>query len=260
MTEFFQAFGIQSRVVHAFILRETRTRFGKTRLGYLWALFEPLAYILTMVGIFSALGQSAPIDADITLFFFSGVVPFLMFSKMMTSLSTAIDSNHQLLTYPQVKTLDIMVARLILEFSTLFLVAVIYLVVTYLLGTFHGIEHTAAAIAGLVMASLLGAAAGLIGSIAKLYMPAYSNFQGVLSRIMFFTSGIFFVADGLPLALQEWLWYNPVLHLTEWVRSSFFYGFESRFYELSYPGGCILFLLFMGLCAERVSRHKLRQV
>lgn len=258
MTEFLQAMRIQSRVVHAFILRETRTRFGKTRLGYLWALFEPMAYILTMVGIFTALGRGAPIDVDITLFFFSGILPFLMFSKMMAGLGTAIDANQQLLTYPQVKTLDIMLARLILEFSTLLLVGVIYLVVTYLVIGFRGIENVAAMIAGLVMAALLGAALGLLGSIAKLYMPAYSNFQGVLSRVLFFTSGIFFVVEGLPPVLQEWLWYNPVLHLVEWVRSSFFYGFESRFYNLSYPAYCTLFLLFMGLSAERVSRHKLR--
>lgn len=258
MTEFLQAFSMQSRVVHAFILRETRTRFGKTRLGYLWALFEPMAYILTMVGIFAALGRGAPIDVDITLFFFSGILPFLMFSKMLTGLSTAIDANQQLLTYPQVKTLDIMVARLILEFSTLFVVGVFYLAVTYLMGVFKGVEQVAATIGGLMMAAMLGAAMGLLGGIAKLYMPAYSNFQGVLSRVLFFTSGIFFVAEGLPKALQEWLWYNPVLHLTEWVRSSFFYGFESGFYDLSYPAICILFLLFMGLSAERVSRHKLR--
>lgn len=258
MVEFFQAFGIQSRVVHAFILRETRTRFGKTRLGYLWALLEPMAYILTMVGIFAALGRGAPIDVDITLFFFSGVVPFLMFSKMMAGLSAAIDANQQLLTYPQVKTLDIMVARLLLEFSTLFLVAVVYLVATYMLGTFSSIERMTAVIGGLVMAALLGAAMGLLGGIIKLYMPAYSNLQGILSRVLFFTSGLFFVADSLPQVLQDWLWYNPVLHLTEWVRSAFFHGFESRFYELEYPGYCTLFLLFMGLAAERVSRNKLR--
>lgn len=260
MTEFFYALGMQSRVVHAFILRETRTRFGRTRLGYLWALFEPVAYILTMVGIFSALGRGAPIDVDITLFFFSGIVPWLMFSKMLTGLSSAIDANQQLLTYPQVKTLDIMIARMILEFSTLFAVAVIYLLATNLLGTFQGVEHITATITGLLLVSLLGAALGMIGGAAKLYVPAYSQFQGVLSRILFFTSGIFFVADGLPGGLQEWLWYNPVLHLVEWVRSSFFYGFESRFYDLRYPFGCILFLLFIGLSAERVSRHKLRQV
>ena len=172
-----------------------------------------------------------------------------MFSKALTGLSSAIDANQQLLTYPQVKTLDIMVARLILEFSTLFIVAILYLVTTYLLGTFHGVERIAATIGSLIMASLLGAAVGMLGSVAKLYMPAYSNFQGVLSRVLFFTSGIFFVAERLPQVLQDWLWYNPVLHLTEWCRSALFHGFESGFYDLRYPGTCILFLFFMGLSA-----------
>lgn len=35
----------QCRVVHALIIRETRTRFGESRLGYGWALLEPILHI-----------------------------------------------------------------------------------------------------------------------------------------------------------------------------------------------------------------------
>jgi hypothetical protein len=41
----FEALQTQSRVIHALIIRETRTRFGDSKLGYGWALLEPMLHI-----------------------------------------------------------------------------------------------------------------------------------------------------------------------------------------------------------------------
>ena len=43
--ELAEAFSIQLRVIGALILREIRGRFGRAKLGYLWAIFEPLMHI-----------------------------------------------------------------------------------------------------------------------------------------------------------------------------------------------------------------------
>src|ERR1700736_2237433 len=45
---FFERLRTQGRVVHALIIRETRTRFGDSKLGYGWALLEPTAHILML--------------------------------------------------------------------------------------------------------------------------------------------------------------------------------------------------------------------
>ena len=42
--------GGQHRVMRALILRETRTRFADTRLGYGWALLEPILHIALLSG------------------------------------------------------------------------------------------------------------------------------------------------------------------------------------------------------------------
>jgi capsular polysaccharide transport system permease protein len=47
--------GTQGRVVHALIIRETRTRFGDSKLGYGWALLEPIAHILMLSLVFAVL-------------------------------------------------------------------------------------------------------------------------------------------------------------------------------------------------------------
>ena len=124
----------------------------------------------------------------------------------------------------------------------------------------NGIENVLRVLMYLFLAAFLGLGLGLLSGAVKLYWPNWSTFQSVLMRIMFFTSGKFFLADSLPRTLQEWLWYNPMLHVTEGVRSAFFRGFESRFLDPAYPVLCMLLLLFLGLASERVSRGKLMRV
>ena len=43
--EFFQALAVQGRVISALTLRETRSRYGNSKLGFFWALFEPAAHV-----------------------------------------------------------------------------------------------------------------------------------------------------------------------------------------------------------------------
>lgn len=260
MSETLNALVVQARVIYAFILRDMHTRFGRSRLGYFWAIFEPLGGILALVLVFSMIDRGSPINVDIHLFFFTGIIPWQLFSRGVSMMNNVIESNASLLTYPQVKVIDVVIARIILEFSTVFIVCIIYLIVLYFWGIFDRIENLLMSITVIMLCILLGSSFGLVGAVIKLYFPSYMSFQGLLIRVLFFISGAFFVADSLPPAVRDLLWYNPVLHLIEWERSAFFYGFESQFYTPMYPIVCILGLGFLGLAGERVTRSKLRQL
>lgn len=260
MSEILNALTVQARVILAFILRDMRTRFGRSRLGYFWAVFEPLTMILSLALIFSLMDRGSPINVDIHLFFFTGIIPWMLFSRGVTMMSNAIENTTVFLIYPQVKAVDMIIARIILEFATLFIVSLMYSVFLYFWGILDRIESILMSIVVLILAMLLGAGLGLVGGVIKLYFPGYSSFQALLMRVMFFVSGAFFVADTLPTVIRDALWYNPILHLIEWERSVFFYGFESQFYDTTYPILWILILGFLGLAGERVTRSKLRQL
>jgi len=64
----------QCRVLHALIIRETRTRFGESRLGYGWAVMEPLLHITVLWVMFALLmhGQP-PIGRSFFVFYFTGL-------------------------------------------------------------------------------------------------------------------------------------------------------------------------------------------
>src|SRR5205823_2306288 len=55
-----QRFGNQRRVIGALIIRETRTRFADSKLGYGWALIEPVLHIMLLSATFSILMHGQP--------------------------------------------------------------------------------------------------------------------------------------------------------------------------------------------------------
>ena len=105
-------------VVHALALRETRTRFGAHKLGYLWALVEPTLMILTFYILFALASRAAPTGMTLFSFIATGIIPYLLFANTVKRVAEAINGNKALLFYPQVNPIDLVIARVFLEFTT----------------------------------------------------------------------------------------------------------------------------------------------
>jgi Flp pilus assembly protein TadD len=67
----------QRRVIAALIIRETRTRFADSKLGYGWALIEPILHITVLSVTFAVLmyGQP-PIGTDFFVFYYTGLIRY----------------------------------------------------------------------------------------------------------------------------------------------------------------------------------------
>lgn len=243
-------------VIQTLAIRETRTRFGNNRLGYLWALLEPLVWIATFGFMFHLAQKPPPTGMDMVTFLATGIVPYDVFSKSSDRCANSIEANRGLLFYPQVHPLDIVFARAGLELAT-------YLVVFFVILGTHGLVTGTLSVAnplmllqGLVLASLLGTSLGLVFAALSIQSKLVDRVRGPLMRPLFWTSGIFFTLNSLPLAGREVMLWNPVVHCTEFVRSGFFESYEGRYMSASYVLMWILGLAFVGLTVERALRHK----
>src|SRR5580700_3508931 len=125
---FYKRLRTQGRVIRALIIRETRTRFGDSKLGYGWALLEPILHIALLSVAFSVLmhGQP-PLGSHFFLFYFTGLVPYHIFVHTSSGMAHAIIGNGALLQLPLVTTFDVIAARGLLEIITDVIVAVIML-------------------------------------------------------------------------------------------------------------------------------------
>ena len=247
----------QLEVVHALVLRETKTRFGIYRLGYLWALIEPMLWIGTFHVMFSIVHRKAPFGMDVISFVATGIVPYLMFRELAGRAMSAIDGNKALLFYPQVRPLDLICARAALEFATFTLVFFILLFGHALVrGELH-VHSFAETILALLMASALGFGLGLTLCSLRVFFPSVSQLTSPIMRPLFWVSGLFFTANDLPSGARKAMLWNPVLHVIDLVRDGWFPSYTSHYASAGYVLVWIVGLVTTGLILERVARRSI---
>ncbi len=241
-----------SRVIHALILREMRTRFGRAQLGYIWALIEPTLFVLVFLALYELRGRETASGMPIALFLLTGAIPFIMFRDTMQRSMSAIQSNRPLLTFPQVTPIDLILGRALLEMATTFVAFVLLIVVFAAIAGPVKIADPLGVFVWLAVLGLLGFGAGAaFGALAPLFPSVQQLVPSILIRPLFFVSGLFFTAEMIPEGIREYALLNPLLNLTELVRAAFFHEFESPYADVTYVVLFTLVVVFLGLAIQR---------
>lgn len=264
MSEFTQALSVQKRVITALLFREILAQYGATKVGYLWAIVLPMSQTFVMSLIFWSIGRGDIFGGDfgnITLFIATGFLPLNLFTGISNQIMNSNSANTALFGYPLVLPFDAMLARLILTTATTLLSFFATLLLLYQLNYWTPeIDSTLRTIGAISICVLLGFGMGLINAYLVLFFPSYPNIYSILTRPLMFMSGVFFLAsDQLPPAILNVLYYNPLLHCTEWLRSAFYNNWESKFTDFEYLIPCTFITLFLGLCTQRISNKKSRE-
>jgi len=241
------------RVVHALVLREMGAKFGQSAGGYVWAIAQPLGGILLLAVVFSLALRSPPLGTSFLLFYATGMVPFNMYNTMWRAVSGSISSNRGLLNYPVVSAVDALLAKFILNFMTVLLVATILFASIILTAGIHVNFDPGAIVTAFLMASLLGLGVGAMNCVLFGFFPTWKNIWSVLTRPMFIMSGIFFTFESVPPAFQSLLWYNPLVHVIGVMRTGFYGTYKADYVSYPYVLGISMGLFLAGAWLMR--RH-----
>jgi len=241
------------RVIFALMIRESRTRYGKSDLGYLWAVFDPLIQMAVLWTIFALLQRSIPVPASMPVFLMTGIMPYFFWRSCVSRGASAAGSNLQLLTYPQVKVLDIVVARVLLDAASFVVVTVIFV---FGLRFFTGEPFTSWVRVPIILATAVAAlfyfsfcSAVFSSSLTRVW-PLWPQVFAYASRPLYFTSGIFFTLQSLPTGFRSLAGLIPMAHVLEWIRTGAIPGFISTSYSPSYVLWFGAILLFLGMVME----------
>ena len=77
----------------------------------------------------------------------------------------------------------------------------------------------------------------------------------LIDRCSLFQASSLFPAF-LPDYALNYLKWNPVLHLIEWVRSAYYPNYDSRVLDCGFVLTLSFAFIVMGLVGERILRHK----
>lgn len=252
------SFRIQCDVVFAIFVRELKTRFGSYKLGYFWAILEPVAHIAILVSLFSfrrgLRGTPLIAGVDLPIFFITGVVPFFMFRNIVTQLMVSVDANRGLLSYQHVKPMDAMIARALLEVVIYLFVYIALLAAVWRMGYKVSVADLLGLVAIYGVLVVLSFGLGMIACVANTLHKDSHKIITMVMQPLYFISGVIFPLRLVPEEYHKWLLWNPLIHAIELSRQSFFASYPARECSIAYLLLCTVAIFFMASILYRAKR------
>jgi capsular polysaccharide transport system permease protein len=252
-----RSLAIQRQVLHALMMREIITRFGRENLGVLWLIGEPMLFTIGVATLWTAAGMQHGSSMPIVAFAVSGYSSVLMWRNSASRAGSAVQQNKPLLYHRNVQVIDVLLTRTVLEiggatasfiFLTLLFVYIGWMpmpvdLLRVLLGWFM------LAWFGSSLALLIGAGTAFSEIVERLWQPA--------AYLLFPLSGAAFMVEWMPVNLQKYVLLLPMVHGTEILREGFFGNVVKTHYDLGYMAACCLVMTLGGLYLVRQASRRL---
>lgn len=242
-----------ARTIFALMLREMATSYGRSVMGYLWALVEPIAALALLSIVFALVLRSPPLGSNFPLFYASGYLIFQIYTNVGNKVAGAVQFSRPLLEYPAVTPLDAILARFILNMLTQMMIIYIVLTGIIVIYDLKLILDLGAILLALLMAAVFTLGIGTLNCYLFVAFPAYVQIWAILNRPMFIISCIFFLFEAIPQPFRDFLWYNPLVHIIGMMRRGVYATYEANYVSVWYVMGLGLLLFLVGLLLLR--RH-----
>ncbi len=217
------------RSVFALMLREMVTTYGRSPGGYLWAILEPVAAIAVLSIVFSMAFHSPTLGSNFPLFYATAYLPYMLFLDICMKVATSVRFSMSLLTYPVITITDVLVSRFLLNMLTHILVAVCVISGILMIFDVSVQLDMIAVFKAYAMAAMLGLGFGTLNCYLFMAYPILERLWQIATRPLVIISGLFFLLESVPMPYRDWLWYNPLFHVTGEMRNGV-YGMYSAPY------------------------------
>lgn len=248
---FLRSLAIQRRVLHALMMRELITRFGRDNLGVLWLVGEPMMFTLGVATLWTALGLSHGRGIPIVAFAVTGYSSVLMWRNSASRCSSAVEMNKPLLYHRSVQVIDVFITRILLEIGG----ATASLIVLSCCFTYSGWMRAPVDLlmvaTGWFMLAWFGAALALLIGAGTAFSPIVERLWHPAAYLFFPLSGAAFMVEWLPAKFQSIVLLLPTVHGVEMLRRGYFGSIVVSHYDLGYMLSCCLVLSLAGLFVVR---------
>ncbi len=212
----------------ALFLREATARLMASRFAWFWMLVEPLAFVVLMVVIRDLFSRvSTTQNADFIPWLIVGITVFMLFRDGVTRSLGAIEANQGLFAYRQVKPIDPVLVRNMLEGLLKIIVFIILIAGSSLLDYDILPFNPIGAIFVWILVWLLGLGMGLVVSIGAAMVESFGRMVRIMMLPLFVLSGAMIPLQVMPHTIQPYLLYNPISHGIESLRLCFFEGYHA---------------------------------
>ena len=216
--KFRQGWRIQARVIHALMLRELHTRFGRENIGFLWMMVEPLLFAGLVSIMWRFMKGPEEHGISIVAFVVTGYIPLTLFRHGVSRSICIFVANSSLLYHRQVKILDFILVRVLLELLGSMMAFVFIISILIPLGMFPVPADIGMLLGGWALYALVTISICLvIGPLSEM-SEVVEKLVPVTTYIMIPVSGAFTMASWLTPKAREYMMMSPFVSAMEILR------------------------------------------
>jgi len=243
----------------ALFLREALSRLFSGRATWFWLLAEPVFNVAYLLVIFTVIRKQTIGGINIVLWLMVGMLGYLLFQHTARQVMNALNANQSLFAYRQVKPIDTLLVRGVLEGLLMIIIASIMLAGVALLGFSVIPADPLTVLEAFFGLWLVGMGFGLLTSVPSQLVPELGRVINMAMMPLYILSGVIFPIASIPQPYRDWLLLNPVAHGLEGARLGFAPHYSAiPELNVAYMYGFALVTIFLGLALHR--RFALRLV
>jgi len=255
LRRFYMSWLIQSRVIHALMIRELITRFGRENIGFLWIMAEPLLFA-SLVGLVWHFTHGATEHGiNVIAFVATGYIPITLFRHGVTRSVAVFTANQSLLYHRQIKIVDFILSRFMIELLGAMMAYLFMAVVLIGFGAFPIPANIGLLIAGWILYSLFCFSLCLIIGPLSEVSEALEKFIPVTTYIMLPFSGLFYMVSWMTPTFRDFLLLSPFVNGMEMMRKGIWGDDITAYYDIWNPIICSTVAIIFGLVLCRRVRR-----
>jgi len=237
-------------VIRALFLRELDMRISSGKSGMIWTFLEPFLQVFLFVYIRVVIKEHTGAVSlyNYAVFMASGFVVFNIFRRVLSSSMGAFTANRGLFNYKQVKPIDTIISRVLVEVFLTSCVAVVFIIIGFLVNVDNLVPKDILMVAlAIIWFIIFSFSIGLLMGVGNFFYMSIGKFMNVLSFILLIFSAVFFSLSSMPPPAQEILLYNPLVHFMEMVHGFYINELDDRYVDYLYMLYWTITPLFIGL-------------
>ncbi len=248
---------VQTRVLHALMIRELTTRFGRENIGFLWMMVEPLLFAGLVSVIWRVIKGPEEHGMPIVAFIVSGYIPITLFRHGVGRSVMVFQANGALMYHRQIKILDFLLVRFFIEMLGGMMGYVFIGTILVTVGLFPIPKDPGMFIAGWFLYAWVSFSICLVIAPLSEMSEVWEKFIPVTTYVMIPFSGLFTMSAWLTPSMRDYLLWSPFVNGMELMRGGIWGEDIKVYYNIWNPLIFSTILTLFGLIMCRRVRRTL---
>jgi capsular polysaccharide transport system permease protein len=257
LADFRRGLAVKCRVMIALMIRLLMTKYGRSNIGFLWLVLEPMILCCGVLATRTLIQASEENGISLIALLVTGYLPLTLWRHLTGAGVFLLRRNGPMLYHRDISLLDCCFALFFLELGGCTIAGIVVYWSLYTMHLIVPIDDIGTLISGWLIMGVLAFSLMMVFAVLTEYYEAAERFIQPFNYLILPICGFFFMVSWLPDYAQDLAWYVPPVHCYEMIRAGLFGPSVETFYTPWYPLLCSAIMLAIALPLVERARDKI---